>query len=207
VNGNEYLRHLSTLRHVDPSQDDQEHDTKEFANFGGHVLHVHLAHGFAALSEKLAVVHTGEWAAWVGLAEELAERLVALLDVELEQTVFGYEAADLLVLALIPLLAGLGEGTEASVFARHVGHALEVSWERREEAESAGQLDLPTLLWGEAELDKGPDGCLDRFVPGVNVVTDAEDDFGIWVGSDEFRAERGTWVICDGLWREMLVFI
>jgi len=137
VNRNEHLRHLSALRHIYPSENEQECDAEKFADFDGHVLHVHLADGLATLSEELAVVHAREGAARIWLAEELAERLVALLDVKLEQTLFWYEAADLLVLALIPLLAGLGKGTEAGVFAGHVGHALEVSWERREEAERA----------------------------------------------------------------------
>lgn len=154
----------------------------------GRVHHLVAVAGAAALVEVGHVVATGERGVGHLLTQELAQGAPAIVDVVLEETLLGDQAADLGDVLLVDLLALVGEVTTEEGLEELVQHGVVHA---RRPAEVGDELVLRVA-------DTPVDGLHDGGVPGIDVAG-GEDDLCVGVGLDELLGEGTGGPVADGL--------
>lgn len=154
----------------------------------GSVHHLVTVTSAAALVEVGHVVTAGERSIGDLLLEELAERSPAIVDVVLQQTVRGHQAADLGNVLIVDLFALTGEVAAEEGLEEFVEHRVVHA---RGPAEVRDKLVLRVT-------DAPVDGLHDRGVPRVDI-TGGQDNLGVRVGFDQLLCERAGGPVTHGL--------
>lgn len=152
------------------------------------VHHLVAIAGAAALVKVCHVVAARERCIGNLLAEELAQRSPAVVNVVLQQAVRGHQAADLGDVLVVDLLALAGEVAAEEGLEELVEHGV---------VHAGGPADVrDELVLGVA--DAPVDGLHDRGVPRVNVAG-GQDDFGVGVGLNQLLCKRAGGPVAHGL--------
>lgn len=152
------------------------------------VHHLVAVASAAALIEIGHVVTTGERCIGDLLLEELAQRSPAVVNVVLQQTVRGHQAADLGNMLIVNLLALAGEVSTEESLEEFVEHGVVHAGRPAEVRDK--------LVLGVA--DAPVDGLHDGGVPWVDVAG-GQDDFGVGVGFDQLFGKRAGGPVAHGL--------
>jgi len=152
------------------------------------VHHLVTVTGAATLVEVGHVVTTGEGGVRNLLLEELAQGAPAVVDVVLQETILGHQAADLGDMLLVHLLALTGEVATEERLEELVEHGV---------VHAGGPAEVRhELVLGVA--DAPVDGLHDGCVPGVDVAG-GQDDLGVRVGLDQLLGESTGGPVAHGL--------
>lgn len=152
------------------------------------VHHLVAIAGAAALVKVGHVVAAGERCIGNLLLEELAQRSPAVVNVVLQQTVRGHQAADLGNVLIVDLLALAGEVPAEEGLEELVEHGV---------VHAGGPAEVrDELVLGVA--DAPVDGLHDGGVPRVHVAR-GQDDLGVGVGLDQLLCKRAGGPVAHGL--------